>query len=367
MKKALFLLTSILIVLTAWPQDFYREEFNHRKRYVILANPTVRNIEVIHFLISRKIFDVNQKKIKFVGIYHEGQAYDFSKTASFIKESGLKNFFLHEVRGKINENNLFEENGCTEDFKTIIDNSIGALFFGGPDIPPEIYGEENTASFVSDPVRHYFEVSFLFHLLGGFQDETFTPLIESKPDYLTVGFCLGLQTLNIATGGTLVQDIPSEIYNANEPKEILEIGRNNLHRNYWQEIVEDSLLMGINLHRIQFSEYPFFGGAIKLAKGWLPRIYSSHHQAVENTGKGMEITAYSIDGKVVEGLAHREYPNVFAVQFHPEVPALYEDLYKRKFHPEDLPMTYNDIIGRQSVRFHKLFWKHISKTLSSLR
>ncbi|MBN2773805.1 MAG: hypothetical protein JXR31_06120, partial [Prolixibacteraceae bacterium] len=79
------------------------------------------------------------------------------------------------------------------------------------------------------------------------------------------------------------------------------------------------------------------------------------------------ITAYSMDGKIIEGLVHSRYPNVFAVQFHPEVAALYKDLYKRKFHPDDKPMTYNDIIGKQSLRFHKIYWKHISKVLSSLK
>lgn len=169
--------------------------------------------------------------------------------------------------------------------------------------------------------------------------------------------------MNVATGGTLIQDIPAEIYDAKTPEAALNEGRSNLHRNYWQTIVEDTLLMGVNLHTIQFTSHPFFSKIVDVPKRGEPRIYSSHHQATEKLGKGMVVTALSPDGKIVEGLAHKEYPNVFAVQFHPEVPALYEDMYVRKFHPEDKPMSYNDIIGKQSVKFHEKYWEHISEVL----
>ncbi|NQU88095.1 MAG: gamma-glutamyl-gamma-aminobutyrate hydrolase family protein [Mariniphaga sp.] len=367
MKKSILLLIILLLTFSSFSQDFFREDFNNRKRYVILTNPTVHNLQTIQFFLSNRILDINQKKIKFVGVYHNTQAYDFIKTKDYIAENNLKNFTLHEVRDDLTKPTLFEKNECSDDFETIFNNSIGIFFFGGPDIPPGVYKEENSLSVVTDPGRHYFEASFLFHLLGGFQNEDYLPLLENNPDYFVTGFCLGMQTLNVATGGSLIQDIPAEIYDAKEPKQILEIGRSNLHRNYWQNIVKDTLLMGINLHTIQFSDHPFFGKTIKMAKGWQPRIYSSHHQAAEKLGKGLEVTAYSMDGNIIEGIAHSKYDNVFAVQFHPEVPALYEDMYERKFHPDDRPMTYNDIIGRQSVRFHKLYWKHISKVLSQLK
>jgi putative glutamine amidotransferase len=167
----------------------------------------------------------------------------------------------------------------------------------------------------------------------------------------------------VATGGTLIQDIPAELFGAENPESALKIGRTNLHRNYWQEISEDSLLMGINLHTIKFTDHPFFSEMVGVPQRWEPRIYSSHHQAAEKLGKGMEVTALSPDGKIVEGLAHSNYPNVFAVQFHPEVPGLYEDLYVRKFHPQDEPKSYNDIIGKQSVKFHEKYWNHISQIL----
>jgi putative glutamine amidotransferase len=363
MKHLIISLLAIFLFLSALSQDFYNSDFNQKKKYIILTNPTVNNLKTIQFLVNADLIDINTRKMIFVGVYYKGQDYDFTETKTYIEDNHLENFYLQEIKGELNEENLFKENDCTPMLRKVFEHSVGVFFFGGPDIPPGVYGEENTLSVVTDPNRHYFETTFLFHLLGGFWNEDFEPFLKEKPKYLVTGFCLGMQTMNVATGGTLIQDIPSEIYEVTTPKEILNQGRTNLHRNYWQEIVEDSLLMGINLHTIQFTKHPFFGVAVDVSKKFEPRVFSSHHQAAEKIGKGLEITALSPDGKIVEGLAHNKYPNVFAVQFHPEVPGLYEDLYVRKFNPDDKPQSYNDIIGKKSVKFHAKYWENISGIL----
>jgi len=367
MKKLLLFILGFSFVITAFSQNFFQEKFNRRKNYVILVNPTVGNLQTIQYLVNTRLLDINTKKIEFVGVYLEGQEYDFGKTSEYIGNKRLKDFYLQKVTGELNENNLFEKNDCTDDIEILFKNSVGVFFFGGPDIPPGVYGEENTRSIVTDPQRHYFETTFLFHLLGGYRNEDFEPFLKKNPNYLVTGFCLGMQTMNVATGGTLIQDIPAELFGAATPDAALKTGRSNLHRNYWQEISEDTLLMSINLHTIRFTDHPFFGEAVNVPKRWEPRIYSSHHQAVEKLGKGLEVTALSPDGKVIEGLAHRQFPNVFAVQFHPEVPGLYEDMFVRKFHPDDEPKSYNDIIGKQSVKFHEIYWGHISGILKKAK
>ncbi len=367
MKQLLLLIIASTWFFAAFSQDFFNTDFNHRKKYIILTNPTVNNLKTIQYLVNADLLDINSRKTKFVGVYFKGQDYDFSETKSYIENNHLNNYYLQEINGELKEDNLFQENDCTALLKKVFENSVGVFFFGGPDIPPGVYGEENTLSVVTDPQRHYFETTFLFHLLGGYWNEDFEPFLKEKPKYMVTGFCLGMQTMNVATGGTLIQDIPSEIYGASTPQEILNLGRTNLHRNYWQEIVEDSLLMGINLHTIQFTNHGFFGVAIDVSKKFEPRVYSSHHQASEKIGKGLEVTALSPDGKIVEGLAHKNYPNVFAVQFHPEVPGLYEDLYLRKFNPEDKPQSYNEIIGKKSVKFHEKYWAHISEILKKAK
>lgn len=362
MKNAIVLLL-FFITLHLQGQDFFRNETDSKKTYILLANPTANNIETVDFLIKKNFLKVNLKNTEFVGVYHRNQRYDFSASADIIRKQGLGNFHLHEIRSTLHEDRLFEKNALTNELKHLFENSAGIIFFGGPDIPPAVYGEENLFSDVTDPERHFFEVTFLYHLLGGYQDETFEPFLEERPHYFITGFCLGMQTMNVATGGTLIQDIPAQVYGATTPEETIGTGRENMHRNYWQLISGDRQLAGINFHTIKFTRHPFFGKQVKTKKQSRPLVYSSHHQASGKTGKGFETTALSSDGKIAEAIAHTRYPNVFAVQFHPEVPALYEDRELRKISPADAPQTYHRMIGRESLRFHKNYWKYISKSL----
>jgi len=365
MRRLFLTLLFLLIALCLFPQDFFRGDFNKEKNYIVLMNPTVGNLEVIDFLIGEGLFKVDISQTSFVGVYHPGQKYDFAKTAEFIKQNHKGSYFLHEVRGDLTEAAIFCENGCSDDFRKIFSNSIGIFFFGGPDIPPQVYGEENLYSETDDPVRHYFELSFLFHLIGSSKNQDFMPLLNDNPEYLVTGFCLGMQTINVAAGGSMYQDIPVQLYNNNVNEVSLDTGRLNFHRNYWQNFSKDPGLMGNNLHPVKFTGHPFFRTTVRLPGNLEPLVYSSHHQAVKQVGKGIEVTALSPDGKVVEGIAHSHYPNVFAVQFHPEVPSLYKNHQKLKFSPSDRPETLHSLMDRKSLMFHRKYWQHISSILNS--
>lgn len=363
MKKLLLTLAFIPLILSLTAQDFFREDFSKDKDYLILANPTVYNIGVVIFLVDNGILDIDLKKIELVGVYHSSQEYDFAKSADYISDNGLTSFHLHEVKGLLTEDMVYGQNRCSDDFRLIFENSVGIIFFGGNDIPPALYGEENLYSMTTDPGRHYFEVSFLFHLFGGSRNATFQPLLNANPDYLVTGFCLGLQSMNVAAGGTLYQDIPAQVYDSFTPETNVKIDRNNLHRNYWQEIKHDKDFMGTNIHPIKFTDNGFFGRTIKVPASLRPLVYSSHHQALKDVAPCFSITALSEDGKVVEGIVHIKYPKVFSVQFHPEVSALYEDRAKVKFAPEDEPATLHSMLDKKSLRFHKKYWGHISSVI----
>ena len=346
-------------------QDVFPHDVRPGIRVVLVANPTVKNIEIIRFLTGKGIFRVDPGKTRFVGVYHKNQAYDFTKSEAYLREHPDAGFSLYKISGDLPDSLLFGENACTADFRGLFDRSDGILFFGGPDIQPEIYGEENLGSVVTDPGRHSMEISFMFHLLGGSRNPEFRPFLEEKPRYLVTGFCLGMQTMNVATGGTLIQDIPSQVYGKKGPAETLETDRENLHRNYWQETVEDKQIMEINFHTLRFTGHPFFSRQIKAGRRSQPLIYSSHHQSPAKTGTGFEVTALSPDGKIIEGLAHVKYPHVFGAQFHPEVPALYEDRELWKFAPDDEPKSFHRMIGKRSVRFHRKYWRYISACLNN--
>ena len=353
----------VMIISTLEALSIFPATSGTRKgeKYLLIANPTARNLETLHFLIEHQIFRLNTRNIHIIGIYHQKQAYDFSASQKFLLENNINYIHLQEVEGTLNLSNIFGENDCTQVFGDLFDKSVGILFFGGPDIQPEIYGEENLYSEVTDPYRHLFEVSLAFHFAGSSRNPEFRPFMEERPEYLMTGFCLGLQTMNVAGGGNLWQDIPAQVYGKVGAAETVMINRENLHRNYWQEINSGGQYMTINLHPVHFTNHPFFGKTIPVRKTETPHIYSSHHQSPKVIAPGYEITAVSPDGKIVEGLAHNRFPHVFAVQFHPEVPALYEDREQLIFAPDDTPSTLHRIIGRKSVSFHRKYWKHISE------
>lgn len=360
MRQTLIIFTLIFSTLNLNASMNQVSHSTSDKTTLALANPTARNLDIMQFLVTSGVFGIDLSKTTFLGVYHKGQSYDFSQSRAFIEEQKLDWIELREIDGELTAENIFGENPCTPDFREIFNQTSGIFFFGGPDIQPEVYGEENLYSDVTDPVRHLLEVSLSFHLTGGSRNPGFAAFLEERPDYLVTGFCLGMQTMNVAAGGTLFQDIPAQVYGKFTPEETVGIDRNNLHRNYWQLINQDELLMGINLHTIRFTSHAFFGKTVRVSKKSKPRIYSSHHQSPKDIGTGYEITALSPDGKVIEGLAHSRFPNVFAVQFHPEVPALYEDRELWKFEPSDKPRTMHRIIGKSGVRFHKKYWEHIT-------
>jgi putative glutamine amidotransferase len=218
---------------------------------------------------------------------------------------------------------------------------------------------------VTDPNRHLFELSFLFHLLGGRQNEEFMPFLHFKKDYFVTGFCLGLQTMNVATGGTLTQDIPAQTYKKKNTEEIVKMKKEQLHRNYWQEISKDTLLMGINFHQIQYTAHPFFQKTVRAVKESKPLVLSSHHQSIDELGKNLVVTATSTDGNVIEAIHHRLFTNVFAVQFHPEVPELYTEGKKLKFSPQDNPKSFYEILSAEDRDFHVKYWLTISKAIKT--
>jgi putative glutamine amidotransferase len=366
MKKVLLILAILSLGFQLFAQDFFREGFSREKDYVILVNPTIGNMEVVDFLVKNGLLDIKTDKIDFVGVYHSSQKYDFSKSAKYIDSVGMKNYHLHEVKGPLTEDLIYRENPCSDDFRLIFDNSLGVIFFGGEDIPPSVYGEENWYSETSDPGRHFFEVSFQFHLLGSSRNTTFTPLLTAKPDYLVTGFCLGMQTMNVAAGGTLYQDVPAQIYESYRPETHVLIDRANQHRNNWQRVKEGPGYMSSSIHPVRFTKHKFFGKTVKVSPAMEPLVYSSHHQAARNIALCFDVTAISMDGKVVEGIAHVRYPNVFAVQFHPEVSALYEDRSKVRFAPEDEPATLHSMLDRNSLKFHRKYWGHISDVIMEL-
>jgi putative glutamine amidotransferase len=237
------------------------------------------------------------------------------------------------------------------------------LFFGGPDLPPSIYKEQSSLlTRMTDPYRHYFETSFLFHLLGGSQNENYIPLLDKNKDYTVYAICLGMQTMNIAAGGTMTQDIPGEIYNFKYVEEVLASDNNNQHRNYNNNLFIDSTLFSGNFHEIKIkNQHPI---VTDYKENLAPLVYSNHHQTIEKLGKDILIIATSTDGKIIEAIAHNKYPNVLGLQFHPEGIYLHNPEIKYRKNPNDeLKYGMQILSDHGSYLFHLELWKTLSKKI----
>jgi putative glutamine amidotransferase len=157
----------------------------------------------------------------------------------------------------------------------------GFLLVGGGDFLSSLWGAPLHASVTeTNPLRDAFEIELARQVLG-----------SRKP---LLGICRGHQAMNLALGGSLVQDIPSQMGGA------LDHNRKDLP----DEIVHDvTLQRGSLLARI----------VKKRALG----VNSSHHQAINKLGAGFAVTARSPDG-VVEAIELPGHPFAIGVQWHPE-------------------------------------------------
>ena len=156
---------------------------------------------------------------------------------------------------------------------TLADGCDALLLPGGGDADPALYGQENRGSDPPDHDRDRDELALIREFMA-----------QEKP---ILGICRGHQMLNIALGGTLIQDLPDE-----------------RHRRDKQTDTD-------RIHRVR-SVHPLM---LELY-GETFVSNSSHHQAVAQMGEGFTPLCVSEDG-VVEGMIH-ENGRVLGVQFHPE-------------------------------------------------
>jgi len=335
---------------------------NPNEKHIILMHPTVNNVKTFEYLVKNNIFPL-PTGYKAVGVYHAQEKFDYSNTEDYIQKEGINNISLVKITSELSPDNIFKKNSCTDIFNKLFENSNGAIFFGGPDIPPACYGEQtNLLTIITDPYRHYMELSFLFHMIGGNQDTTFIPLLKNRPDYPILGICLGMQSINVATGGTMYQDIPTELYGLKTLEDIFSLKQNQQHRNYQTNYGTDDEVTSDNYHQIAIEKDTPLASYVSI-DSIHPYVLSSHHQCVKKLGRGIKVSAWSIDGKVVESITHASYKSILGVQFHPEV----NDLYKKDEKIKALPLkpaekSYLDLYnGDKGENFQRAIWREFAK------
>ncbi|MBL8966950.1 MAG: gamma-glutamyl-gamma-aminobutyrate hydrolase family protein, partial [Spirochaetaceae bacterium] len=164
----------------------------------------------------------------------------------------------------------------------------GLLLSGGGDVSPLLYGE--------DPSSRIDTVS-------GARDSAEIALFKAARarGMPVFGICRGLQLVNVAMGGSLVQDIPSEVPGASGHS-------------------PGSIPMDEPYHRITLlGRGSRLEAALRLPAGERTiAVNSFHHQAVKVLAPGLEVVARSADGVVEAFEGRREEPFLLCVQFHPE-------------------------------------------------
>lgn len=163
----------------------------------------------------------------------------------------------------------------------LLDGLWGLVVSGGPDVDPGLYGQEPHPSL--GPVEHDIDV-FELALLAA----------ATRRGMPMLCICRGLQLLNVSRGGTLVQDIPTQVPGDLEHRQT-DAGRMATH---------DVRLEG-------GSRVAALLGADEI------RVNSFHHQAVERLGSDLRAVGWAPDG-VVEAIEDPRHPFLVGVQWHIE-------------------------------------------------
>jgi gamma-glutamyl-gamma-aminobutyrate hydrolase PuuD len=159
----------------------------------------------------------------------------------------------------------------------------GLILQGGADVSPTSYGQQPLRpEWGGDRVRDLYEIELFWECM-----------IQGKP---VLGICRGCQLINVALGGTLWQDIPSQVEEA---------GGHHDPEQY------DDLT-----HTIAFEA----GASLRRIHGGIDggRVTSIHHQAIRDLGKDLAVEARSLPDGLIEAIRWRGDGFVLGVQWHPE-------------------------------------------------
>ena len=175
---------------------------------------------------------------------------------------------------------------ATDSPKHVMKNVDGLVFAHGGDINPVRYGEEQHPAVQEVPVeRDEYELALVRRALDA--------------DLPILAICRGIQVLNVACGGTLIQDIPAQVPGALD------------HR-----VREPRYAIA---HDVWITKGSRLGDVMKesLEQGDTCPVNSRHHQAVKHVADGFTVSATAPDG-VIEAIERPAARFCIGVQWHPE-------------------------------------------------
>jgi putative glutamine amidotransferase len=179
--------------------------------------------------------------------------------------------------------------------KRLFDSLDGLLISGGDfDIHPSYYGENPIAGLgIVKQERTEFELDLTAAAL--------------KRDLPLLGLCGGEQAINVVLGGTLYQDIPTQLPHAG---------------NHQQSHKKET-----GGHRVLISQRSSLREILRRRS---VEVNTTHHQAVKQAGRGLIVNATAEDG-LIEGIESERHSFVMGLQWHPEVLAIRHEHQRRIF------------------------------------
>lgn len=187
-----------------------------------------------------------------------------------------------------------------EYIKDVLKNVDGILLPGSDsDIDPNYYSE--------DPIPQLKKVIP--------EKDTTDLLILEEADKLNLpvfAICYGMQSLNVYYGGSLIQDIETQIENPLQHQQGFPLNRLS--------------------HKIKVKDESKLSTLIKKAKIKNEiKVNSHHHQSVKDIGRNLQVTAWTNDGVIecIEGIDENRF--VVGVQWHPEISFEVDEFSKQLF------------------------------------
>ena len=168
----------------------------------------------------------------------------------------------------------------------VMGSAQGLLLTGGGDVRPALYGAAAHPTFdPAEPGRDEYEMELV--------------RLAFEKDLPVFAICRGVQLLNVARGGTLIQDIPDEVGTSVEHR--IKEPRFAIAHDVW-------LTTGSLLERTMRE---------RLEEGETCAVNSRHHQAPKDLGEGLIVSGTAPDG-VIEAIEDPSRRFCLGVQWHPE-------------------------------------------------
>jgi len=187
---------------------------------------------------------------------------------------------------------LMSHTNDTETLRGLASRLDGLLFTGGEDVHPNHYGQDVQVGTDINDARDQFEL------------QLFQEFVKTRKPILAI--CRGFQVINVALGGTLIQDLGMQAGATHHVQQAP---------------------TAVPTHEVRLDE------GCRLARMFGEtnlEVNSHHHQAIDLPAESLKVVGWSEEG-IPEALEHKNHPYLLGVQWHPERLASRAEIQQKLF------------------------------------